>query len=167
MAYNFEPTHWSAEISEVTGQPEYQTALIRMTDPSLENAVYDPDTGEYVVAVGGTDYGEGVFGAGIYEAVENPVIYEGRARIIGVRWGTNNGNVQQANPTTISALRVQLPHGAQTARVKKGTIVSVLDGFRNPALESLSITVTSDLQGASAASRTFECSVDADSVVQA
>ncbi len=145
MAYQF-PETFADEIAEVSTLPEYQTARVRIEDPSQVTKTYDVDTATWIIT------GE-------------PVIYpvgdeDGRARLIGVRWGVFSGGESQANSATISAVRLQIPQHA-LGRVKKGCKVFV-ESAPNVALESLIFTVTSDLQGASAASRTFELALDGD-----
>lgn len=147
MAYDFGTSSWSDRIAQVSTRPEFQRAQIRILDPSLlTDEDYDIETGEWS--------GEG-----------DPVIYpigdeDGRARIIGVRWGVQSGGESQANATTISAIRVQIPQRA-VGRVKKGCKVFV-DSAPNLVLSSYIFTVTSDMQGSSDAARTFECSLDID-----
>jgi hypothetical protein len=147
MAYSFAVDNWADEIAKVSTQPQYQRAIIRIEDSSLlTQSKYDIETGEWLV--------EG-----------DPVIYpvgdeDGRARIIGVRWGVQSGGESQANATTISAIRVQIPQHA-VGRVKKGCKVFV-ESAPNIVLPSYVFTVTSDIQGSSPAARTFECSLDID-----
>lgn len=146
MAYQFPQYEvWSDEVAEVSESPEYQTATIRIFDQSQATLV-----SEYYV-----DTGLGP----IYEGGD---IYAGQARVIGVRWGVQSGGESQANATTVSAIRVQIPQHA-VGRVKKGCKVFI-ESAPNPVLTSYVFTVSSDMQGASAASRTFECSLDIDSV---
>lgn len=140
MAYNF-GANYADEIAAVSTLPEYQTAQIRIEDPSLVSSSYDVETGQWTT-------------------VGDPVVYEGQARIIGVRWGVTSEGESQANRSTISSIRVQIPqHG--TGRVKRGCKVFVMSA-PNTVLTSYAFTVTSDMQGASAAARTFECALDMD-----
>lgn len=142
MAFDFNTSLWSDRIAEVSTRAEYQRAQIRILDPSLlEDEDYDIETGEW------TSEGD-------------PLIYEGQARVIGVRWGVQSGGESQANATTVSAIRVQIPQRA-VGRVKKGCKVFV-DSAPNVVLASYIFTVTSDMQGSSDAARTFECSLDID-----
>lgn len=142
MAFDFNTSSWNDRIAEISTRPEFQRAQIRILDPSLlENSDYDIETGEW------TDEGDAV-------------IYTGRARVIGVRWGVQSGGESQANATTVSAIRVQIPQHA-VGRVKKGCKVFV-DSAPNLVLSSYIFTVTSDMQGSSDAARTFECSLDID-----
>lgn len=148
MAYSFGAKPWFEQVADTSTRPEYQTAVIRIEDPSLVTSDYDIETGEY------TDVGD-------------PVIYpqtgeDGRARVIGVRWGVHTGGESQANSTSISAIRVQIPRGA-VSRVKRGCKVYV-ESAPNPVLQGYVFTVTSDMQGSSDAARTFECALDIDSI---
>jgi hypothetical protein len=146
MAYRF-ASEWPDEIAEESTKPEYQTAVVRIEDPSLVVKDYNVDTAVWTIT-------------------GDPVIYPvggeaGQARLIGVRWGVFTGGESQANTATISTVRMQLPYQA-LGRVRRGMKVFVVSVPRNPALESLIFTVTSDLQGSSAAARTFELSLDGD-----
>lgn len=147
MAFNFTASAWHDRIAEVSTLPEYQRAVIRIEDRSLlTQEDYDIETGEWTL-------------------VGDPVIYpigdeDGRARIIGVRWGVQSGGESQANATTIAAIRVQIPQRA-VGRVKKGCKVYV-ESAPNTVLTNYIFTVTSDMQGSSDAARTFECSLDID-----
>lgn len=147
MAYQF-PVYDSLadSIAEKSGSPRFQRARIRIEDPSLVTSVYDVETAEWTIT-------------------GDPVIYpvgdeNGQARIIGVRWGVQSGGESQANATTISAIRVQIPQHA-VGRVKKGCKVFV-ESAPNDVLTNYIFTVTSDMQGSSAATRTFECALDID-----
>lgn len=147
--YSFESEDWTAQIHAVSTQPRFQKSKIRIEDYSLiDPGEYDVDTGTYTEPTG------------------NPVVYEGQARMIGIRWGTFTGGESQANATTLSAIRVQIPKtDGTTVRVKRGCKIFVLDSPNNPALNGLILTITSDLQGSSAAARTFEAALDADTTV--
>lgn len=144
--YSFEQGDWTDPIVAVSTQPRFQRSRIRIEDYSLiEQGEYDVESGTYPEPVG------------------NPVVYEGQARLIGIRWGTFTGGESQANATTLSAIRVQIPKTDETTeRVKRGCKIFVLDSPNNPALNGLILTITSDLQGSSAAARTFEAALDAD-----
>lgn len=140
------PTHWPDIIAEVSTRPEFQNATVRLEDPSL--LVVDPD----------------------YDPLEDdeptytgdPVVYEGRARLIGINRG--NENSEQSNEKTIKAVRVQFPQNA-FGRVGKGFKLYVLDAPRNPALETYVYTPVSNIQGSNAAARTIEFAVDEDAEV--
>jgi len=147
MAYSFKAA-WNDAIAEVSTREEFQTARIRIEDPSLlTQSDYDIETGEWTI-------------------VGDPVIYPvggetGQARIIGVRWGVQSGGESQANATTISAIRIQVPQHV-VGRVKRGLKVHVTSSPQNPTLTNFVFTVNSDMQGSAAAARTFECSLDLD-----
>lgn len=147
--YSFESEDWTAPIHAVSTQPRFQKSSIRIEDYSLiVPGEYDVDTGIYTEPTG------------------DPVVYEGQARLIGIRWGTFTGGESQANATTLSAIRVQIPKTPDTTvRVKRGCKIFVIDSPNNPALNGLILTITSDLQGSSAAARTFEAALDADTPV--
>ena len=142
MAFNFTTSAWHDRIAGISTLPEYQRAVIRIEDRSLlTQEDYDIETGEWTV-------------------VGDPVVYSGGARVIGVRGGGQSGGESQANATTLSAIRVQIPQHA-VGRVKKGCKVFV-QSAPNPVLQNYIFTVTSDMQGSSDAARTFECSLDID-----
>lgn len=173
MAYKFDVSDWAGEIASVTESPEFQTAQITITDESLvTGGEYDPDTGETSPITG------------------NPVVYSGRARIIPINTGVFSGGEGQANATTLVSIRVQVPFNktdpavntaygwsdygdeeyadpspAVSGRVKRSSKVYVNASPKNPALIGRLFNVTSDLQGSSAASRTFDCSSDEDAAV--
>lgn len=148
MAYVFsEYADWADEIAEVSELPEFQTAVIRIVNPNLIEREYDEDTATWTIT------GEGV-------------IYEGQARVIPVRWGVQSGGESQANATTLGAMRVQIPRTvASDIRVNKGFKVFVDESPHNLSLVNRIFAVTSDLQGSSSASRTFECMADIDAAV--
>lgn len=136
-------TAWNDEIASMTDTSEYQTATVELWDTSIKPE-YNIDTG-----------------ASTYPAGVNPVLYSGQARIIFPRWGVFSGGEGQANAKTNTTARVQIPQHAM-GRVKRGFRFKVLVSPRNESLEGRWLTVTSDTQGSSAASRTFECSFDMD-----
>lgn len=146
MAYSFKTT-WNDAIVEVSTREEFQTARIRIEDPSLLVKGYDLETGKWTITG---------------DAVVYPLADEnGQARIIGVRWGVQSGGESQANATTISAIRIQVPQHV-VGRVKRGLKVHVTSSPQNPTLTNFVFTVNSDMQGSAAAARTFECSLDLD-----
>lgn len=145
--YSFESEgEWSDRIAGISSQPRFQRSQIRIEDHSLiVQGDYNTESGTYPEPTG------------------DPTVYEGQARIIGIRWGTFTGGESQANATTLSAVRVQIPKTPETTvRVKRGCKIFVIDSPNNPALNGLILTITSDLQGSSAAARTFEAALDAD-----
>lgn len=152
MAYSFS-SDWAQEVADISTLPEFQTARVRIEDWSGVVTERDLETNELVIISG------------------DPVIYEGRARVIGVNRGAFHSGEGQANATTLVAVRVQLPredaNGNPTAdlRVRKGAILYVTEAPRQPVLTEYVYTATTDFQGASSAARTLEFSVDLDSAV--
>lgn len=140
------PTHWPDIIAEISTRPEFQNATVRLEDPSLliADPNYDPLEDDEPTYTG------------------DPVVYEGRARLIGINRGNENG--EQANEKTIKTVRVQFPQNA-FARVGKGFKLYVTQSDRNPALETYVYTPVSNIQGSNAAARTIEFAVDEDSEV--
>lgn len=148
MAYSFATSDWTDPIAEVSESPEFMTATIRIENPNLVTKDYDEDTNQWTI-------------------VGDPVIYDGRARVIPVRWGVQSGGESQANATTIAAIRVQIPRTAATdIRVNKGFKVFTEGVPNNLSLQNRMFTVSNDLQGSSSASRTFECAADVDAAVK-
>jgi hypothetical protein len=146
MAYRFESV-WSDEVRSVSERTEYQTCDIRIIDPSLlTEDDYDIESGQWALAGDST-------------------LYEGQARVIGIARGIFSGGEAQANATTITPVRIQIPWSEESERVKRGCKVRVTNAPRNPVLESYVFTVTSDFHGSSAGARTFEAALDLDSVV--
>ena len=136
---------WHEEIREVTESAEFQTVTVQISDPSLlVEGDFDVDTGK-------TEY------------TGNPVLYLGRGRVIGVRWGTNSEGTDVGNSETISAIRVQIPRGP-IFNVRRGCTLTVVDAPYNRALERYLFTATSDIQGGSTASRTFQFAVSSDAM---
>lgn len=148
--YSFESEgEWSDRIARISTQPRFQKSVIRIEDQSTV------DYGEYDTELGGYPEPTGV-----------TVVYEGQARVIPIRWGTFTGGESQANATTLSAIRVQIPKTPETTvRIKRGCKIFVTDSPNNPAINGLIFTITSDMQGSSAAARTFEAALDADVTV--
>ena len=146
MAYSFK-TAWNDAIAEVSTREEFQTARIRIEDPSRLTREYNVATGKWTIT------GD----SRIYPLGDE----SGQARIIGVRWGVQSGGESQANATTISAIRIQVPQHV-VGRVKRGLKVHVTSSPQNPTLTNFVFTVNSDMQGSAAAARTFECALDLD-----
>lgn len=142
--YQF-PDTFEDEIAEVSTDEEYQNATVRLIDPSLvTGGVYDVETDTYSE-----------------EDASSAVLWAGRARIIGVRWGVNRENNDTGNSSTLTTIRVQFPKSA-IGRTKRGCLMTVTSCESNPTLETYLFKTTSDLQGSHAASRTLEFSVDGD-----
>lgn len=146
-------SNWAEEIAEISTHPEFQTALVRLEDPDLRVPIteYDIDTGEQTFS-------------------GNPVVYHGQARIIAVRWGIDSTNLYQANPSTLSDMRVQFPRVDENGNstffgARKGFKLFIESAPKTPSLERLILTCTSDIQGSTSAARTFQFSVDGDSEV--
>ena len=158
MGYKFDTLTWNKRIAAKTGDRKYQVADIRIEDPDLLTEVYDVETNT------STFTGEST-------------VYEGR--IIGVRWGVQSGGESQANATTITAIRIQIPndtgfedegygeepYGGNLGlfpRVNRGCKVFVTASPENPVLTRYIFAITSDMQGSSAATHTFEAALDGD-----
>lgn len=142
---DFGGKHWSQEVAEVSGRAEFQTCTMQIIDPSLIDVDYDIDTG-------------------IETVVGDGVIYEGQARLIGVRSATNYEGATQGNSKANKSLRVQLPHDSLPMRLEKGFIGKVTSAPLNPSLTGYVYYLMTGIQGASAGSRTLEFNVDGDAV---
>lgn len=160
---------WPDIVSEISTRPEFQTARVRIEDPALATEDYDIETGETTLT-------------------GDPVIYRGRARVIGIRASQSVNGEVSGNSTSLVAVRVQLPRTGtdelgygenefgedeygQTVedeflttslRVVKGCVLYVESAPRQEVLETYVFTAVSDFQGSSSASRTFEFAVDLD-----
>lgn len=144
MAYSFS-ADWAQQIADISTRPEFQTATVRIVDASQIETDYDYDTGEIITV------GDGV-------------IYEGRARVIGIT-KPNNVSSGQMNVTALSGVRVQIPReGTTDLAVTKGMFLYVTSAPRQPRLTDYVFTAVGDFQGSSSAARTFEFAVDQDSV---
>lgn len=162
--FQFSGIDWAARIAEVSSQSRFQTAEIRLEDPSLVEEEYDVETGQYT-------------------SVGDPVIYQGQARLIAVGAGRFDRGENQSNATTITTIRIQIPNAVDgvaygeegyeeapyaaglSGPVRRGCKVFVTSAPRNPSLVSKIFSINSDMQGSSAASRTFEAALDADVLV--
>lgn len=139
------PTHWADEIVEVSTLPEFQNALVSLIDPDKVELDYDWVTDTETVTNDG-------------------VVWSGQARIIAVQQAKNRENDDTANSKAITNVRVQFPYRA-VGRVRRGVILRVDECERNPVLEELVFTVSSDFQGSSAGARTILFVLDGDSQV--
>lgn len=104
-----------------------------------------------------------VFDSGWSALQVNSAVYSGRARFIPVRAGVWQGGAAQLNATTIRAVRFQLPRSAMGTRIHSGAIVTIVSAPFNANLEGRTAKVNDDFQGATAATRTFHATMDADS----
>ena len=137
-------TDWAAEIAEISTDPEYQTAVVRIEMPAP--ADYNADTATWTLT-------------------PSTLLYEGQARIIGERSGITTGQ-DRANMETETRVTLQIPrHG--TDRVVKGVKVTILEAPLNPALVGIRLSIVSDLQGATSAARTFQCAAPGDAATVA
>lgn len=136
---------WADEIADVTSNRDYQTASILIQDLS------------------GVSVGPINWETGKQTITGDPVdIYRGQARIIDIRSGTLIEGVDQSNATTLKAIRFQVPQRA-VGHLHRGQKVRVTSCPANPTLERYVYRINDDVQGASAATRTFEAGVDLDS----
>lgn len=137
---------WADEIAEVTESREYQTADIEIVDTSgVVVGPIDWETGDRETSGTSVD------------------IYRGQARIIDIRSATLIEGVDQSNATSLKSIRFQIPQRA-AGHLHRGQTVRVTSCVANPTLERYVYRVNDDVQGSSAATRTFEAGVDLDSV---
>lgn len=141
---------WTDAVRAISERPEFQTSVIRIEDPSLvTEGEYNVETGEYGPSTG------------------DPVLYEGQARLIPVRDGSFLRGDEQANPTTLVPIRVQIPRDASTdIRIRRGCKVFVVSAPDALHLTDRLFTISSDLQGSSAGARTFEAMADVDAYLE-
>lgn len=144
---SFTTTHWSQEVAAASGTEEFQTCTIQILNPALIDTDYDIETGQETE-----------------QLLQGAILYEGQARLIGVRRGVNYEGATQGNSKTITAIRVQLPHSALPQRLEKGFVGRITLAPFNPSLTEYVYYLASGLQGASAGSRTLEFNVDGDAV---
>lgn len=137
------PTHWADEVVAVSTLPEFQNALVSLIDPDKVELDYDWVTDTETVTNDG-------------------VVWSGQARIIAVQQAKNRENDDTANSKAVTNVRVQFPYQA-VGRVRRGVILRVNECERNPVLEDLVFTVSSDFQGSSAGARTILFVLDGDS----
>lgn len=138
-------THWADEVVAVSTLPEFQNALVSLIDPDKVELDYDWVTDTETVTNDG-------------------VVWTGRARIIAVQQAKNRENDDTANSKAVTNVRVQFPYQA-VGRVRRGVILRVDECERNPVLEDLVFTASSDFQGSSAGARTILFVLDGDSQV--
>ena len=143
MAYDFAGENWAAEIAAVSGDPEFQNCEIQIRNPDLIVTTRDMLTG-------------------ITTQTGNPVLWQGRARIVGVRSALDISPGTTATPSGTKSVRVVIPYGAYTGRINRGWQVRVIDGGRNPQLERYVLFVESDFNSGNVASFTIECSIAVD-----
>lgn len=142
MAYDFGLEHWSAEIANITGQAQFQSAVVRI--------VRAAPGGEWNIETGERE-----------NEPQDTLLYEGQARIIGMNASSYVQGDAQENATSLTSVRVQIPRFA-VGVVEQGLAVYFISTPQNPALAGRQARITSDFQGASAATRTFSCSFDMD-----
>lgn len=140
---DFSSKAWTDEIAELSTLPEFQNASIEIWDPSI-TGTYDVVTGEWT-----------------HPEDEDPILYEGRARVRDLRWGVFSGGEAQFNTKSLSTIRVQVPKNA-VGRLPAGASVIVRECDDHPALVGVIFAVTDGFQGGAQAARTFEASVDSD-----
>lgn len=186
MAYEFDDDlngDWAEEISEETTKAIYQNALIRIEDPSLLTKDYDEDTNEWTITGTSTVYAGQARVIGVRWGVESGGESQKNATTLSaIRVQIPRGGSPVEPPFGFgvygagpygggggglfgSELYGYGTYGGLTGligRVKRGVKVYVDVCTRNPALENLMFTVTSDLQGSMSASRTFQAALDGD-----
>ena len=143
MAYDF-GADWAADVEAVTSSPEFQNAEITVLSPGF---------GEYDIE---TDAWTG--------DAPTVIVAATRARVIGINQTNNVAGSVTENPTGVRRIRVQFPFSTYPARINPGSIVRVLDGGRNPALETYLIKVISDNLSSQRASHTLECETNVEVV---
>lgn len=143
---------WAAQIDAVSSLPEFQNCTVEILDPTLITSVYDIETDTF------TQSGDGrvEFADGSKQT---------QARVIGIRADRPNGGAATDNPTGIQSIRVQIPFSQFPGRVMKDWHIRIVDGGRNPALESYLFSVTADTFSGARASHTIHAVVNVESEV--
>lgn len=142
MSYSF-AENWAQEIADVSGDPTFQNCAIEIRNPALLTVTKDIQ-------------------AGTKSVTGDPVVWSGRARVIGIRRALDIQAGGSANPSGEKTIRVQIPYGSITTRVQRGWQIRVTDGGRNPVLEEYLFIVDSDVNSGNVASYTFEASTVLD-----
>jgi len=132
---------WEAEIAGVSDLSDFQNATITVTDPSALTKTYSYEDNEYTV----TGDGE---------------VYNGPARIQPQRMASD-AQFMVADPSAAKRILVQIP-STELTLIRRGYVVQVTDGGRNPNLEQYLFTVVADVNSSHMASHTFECVVDVE-----
>lgn len=143
MAYDFDGENWAAEIAAVSGDPEFQNCEIQIRNPNLMTVTPDILDGGVVI-------------------VGNPVVWQGRARVVGVRSALDISPGTSATPSGTKSVRVQIPYGTYVGRINRGWQIRVIDGGRNVNLERYVLFVESDFNSGNVASPVIECSIAID-----
>lgn len=144
---DFGGKHWSQEVAEVSGHSDFQTCEFQLLDPNKIEYSYDIETGLDTEVL-----------------PPEAILYEGQARLIGVRSATNYEGATQGNSKANKSLRVQFPHGVLPQRLEKGFVGKVTSAPLNPSLTGYIYYLMTGIQGSSAGSRTLEFNVDGDAV---
>lgn len=145
MAIDFS-VEWAQEVADVSGLVEYQNAQIEIRDPQLLNRTGNINDG--------------------YIYTGDPVVWSGQARVASTRTDVSAGGTTSTNPTSIKAMRVQIPYDKDFQRVKRGWEVRVTDGGRNDRLTEYLFMIESDVNSSQVASLTFNTTVDVESEPQ-
>lgn len=141
----FRFSDWTDEIASES--EKQQNADVTLVDDSLiVYGDYNPLTNQRPIVSG------------------DPNVWSGKARIIPARWGVNRENDHTGNSMTVNSITVQIPKNA-VGRMKRGIQLRVDACEDNPTLPGRLFTLTSDIQGGHAASRTFEFEMSGDAVV--
>lgn len=137
----FGAINWADEIAEVTTDPEFQTATIRIFRVKIAGE-WDMETN---IRTG--------------QVIET--VYDGQARLVPVRWSTFQQAAASMNTRAEQSIRIQIPKDA-VSRALTGWMVEVTAAPRNPGLVGRTLKVQADFQGSSSAARTFDCAYDND-----
>lgn len=148
MSIRFRAPDYAADVAAISESIDFERATIEIRDPSLLTRVTDIKTGTIAYA------GDPIVATGV------------RARGIGTRAVSDATDGTVSDATTVKPYRWQFPADAYAGRILRGWQIRVLDGGRNPRLETMLFTVRSDIQGSNMASRTIECQVDPEAFAQ-
>lgn len=140
-----ERRHWTDHIREITEKAEFQNGFIQIRNPKL--LTRNKSIKDGTVTVTG-----------------DPVVWEGKARIVGYRSAVPSNKGSLSDPTGNKAMRFQIPRDSYTGRVLRGWQIRVTDGGDNPRLTDYLFIVESDTVVSNEASRTIEAIVDVEAV---
>lgn len=142
MAVNFDED-FGAEIAEISGSAEYQNCDIQIRDPSAQTFTVDVETGNS-------------------NLTGDSLIWSGQGRVSMLRSSVDVGGNSSTDPSAIKGVRVQIPHGSYSNRIRKGWFIRVVSGGRNSGLMTYNLVVDSDVQGSHEASTTIQCSINVE-----
>lgn len=142
MAVNFDED-FGAEIAEISGLVEYQNCTVDIGDPTAQTFNVNVETGDTTL-------------------IGDSFVWSGQGRVSMLRSSVDVGGNSSTDPSAIKGVRVQIPHGSYSGRIRKGWFIRVVTGGRNTGLITYNLVVDSDVQGSHEASTTIQCSINVE-----